>query len=110
MTQPKSEDFSPKDKVQILLQEYNSLRNESIQRGNNTFQLVTAGAAMLVWILSRFQEAKLSVKDVKSWAIVFTCAAVMALFSWFIRRDINKAAARLRELEKDINERAGERL
>jgi hypothetical protein len=55
MTKPTAfqQPFSEEEKVHILLQEYESLRDELNTRTNNTFQLTAIAAAVAVWILGR---------------------------------------------------------
>src|SRR3954454_23500162 len=92
-----------KDKIEILLHEYDSLRDEIMQRSNQMFQLIAIGSAALTWLLSQAIDAK---------ALTFTVfsAAVVAVLGWMMRRDINKSASRLRGIEREANERAGEEL
>jgi hypothetical protein len=94
--------LAERDKINILLHEYDTLRTEIIHRTNNMFQVIAGCGVLFVWILSR------QLSDVRFWLGLILLLALAALFSWLIRRDINKAAARLRELEADINVRAKE--
>ena len=90
-------------KVQILLHEYASLRTEIFHRTGHLLQLITVGGALFLWLMSR-------PIDRRFWISLIAAVVVVGLFSWFIHRDIEKAAERLRQLEKDINKRAGEDL
>lgn len=91
-------------KIQVLLHEYATLRQEIITRTTHGFQLVAAGAVVLVWVMTR-QEL-----NVQFWFGAAIAILVVLIAIWFIIRDIGKAAKRIRELEKDINRRAGEEL
>ena len=103
MVDETQEKISEKDKVQILLHEYDTLRTELIHRGNNMYQLVAVAGAIVVWLVSR-------VLDARFWILLVLAGVVVSIFSWFIYRDMTKAAERVRQLEKDINKRAREEL
>jgi hypothetical protein len=92
------------DKIQILLAEYGSLRTEVIHRTNNLYQLVAAGAVLFSVAVSRQRI------DAVFWITVGLSITVVAAFAFLINRDLDKAARRLRDLELDINTRAGETL
>jgi hypothetical protein len=103
MTTQLEEPFKAKDKVQILLAEYSGLRNEIMVRTNNVFQLVAAAVLISLWIIAR-------PVDVRFWIGLVLLVGICGIFWWFLHRDINKAAARLRQLEEQINRLAGEEL
>ena len=90
-------------KIQILLHEYASLRTEIFHRTGHLFQLLTVGGALFLWLASR-------PIDLRFWISLAAAVVVVSLFCWLIHRDIEKAAERLRQLEEDINRRAGEEL
>jgi len=89
--------------VKILLHEYATLRSEILTRTSNLYQLIAVGAALFVWVMGQ-------PLSVRFWVALVATLVVLASFCWLITRDIHKAAKRLRELEKDINCRAGETL
>jgi hypothetical protein len=93
-----------KDKIQILLNEYNSLRTEVIHRTNNLYQMIAVGAVLFSLALAR------PYMDVRFWFAISIGVGVLAVFGFLIHNDLEKAARRLRELESDINHRAGETL
>lgn len=95
--------FSEEEKVKILLQEYASLRSEILARTTHMYQLRAAGTVLFVWIMGQ-------PVSVRFWIALVAAGIVVSFFFWLISRDIDKAARRLRELEKDINCRAGETL
>ncbi len=103
MTKPNNKPFDEVEKVKILLQEYATLRSEILTRTSNMFQLFAIAASMLVWIIGR-------PVDLRFWLAIFILILAGIFFYWLISRDIKKAATRLRELEIDINRRAGEEL
>jgi hypothetical protein len=96
--------FTEKDKVQILLHEYDSLRLESQNRTSNGFQLVAIAGALFVWL------ATTSIADYRLWIGMVVTFGMIVVSNRFIYRDIRKAATRLREIERDINSRVGEDL
>lgn len=97
------ETLSQKDKIQILLQEYNTLRAELVVNGNKTFQLLSLGGALFVLIISR-------PLDVRFWTALVAALVGISYFSFVVMRDIRRLAKRVRELEHDINRRADEEL
>src|SRR5437870_2602136 len=103
MTDKQPESLSEKDKIQILLQEYNSLRAELLLGHNKMFQLLSLGGALFVLIISRPLDARF-------WTAVVAALVVISYVSFTIMRDILRLAKRVRELEVDINRRAGEEL
>lgn len=103
MTDATQEVLNAKDKVQVLLHEYDTLRTEIIHRTNHMYQLLGIGSAILAWLASRPVDARF-------WILLVLSLGAISLFSWFMHRDISKAAERLRQLEQDVNRRAGEEL
>jgi hypothetical protein len=53
MSEDRSEKVSDKDKIQILLQEYNTLRSELVSNGSKQFQLVALAGVLVSLILGR---------------------------------------------------------
>ncbi len=89
--------------ITILFKEYESLRKEIEARTNNGYQLWPVAGVVLGYLLSR-------PFDGKSWLILAISIVVFAVASWTIFRDIEKAAERVREIERHINELAGQEL
>jgi hypothetical protein len=65
--------------------------------------LLVAGAIVFPWFVSH-------AIDFKFWAELIVLIGVLGAFSWALYRDINKAASRLRELERAINALVGNEL
>ncbi|MBC7783005.1 MAG: hypothetical protein H7144_04125 [Burkholderiales bacterium] len=107
-TTPSAAPFKEEEKIRILLYEYAGLRSEITNRTNNGFQMLTVGGAVVIWLLSRVQDARSLLTDWPFWTCIAASVISIGLGSWFTIRDINKAAMRLREIEADINRRAGE--
>lgn len=103
MTELTQERFGEEEKVKILLQEYATLRSEILTRTTNLYQLIAIGAWLFVWTMGQSLSARF-------WVALFTAVLIVSFFYRLISRDIDKAATRLRELEQDINFRAGEAL
>ena len=95
--------LTAKDKITILLSEYSTLRAEIIARTTQGFQLLAVSGALLIWVSARQI-------DIRFWVVCSVGTVVVACASFFTIRDTKKAATRLCELEKDINNRAGEEL
>jgi hypothetical protein len=93
--------FGPKEKVQIVLQEYGTLRTELIHRGNNMFQLLAVVVAITVWLCSR-------PIDTRFWVLLAIAVAAFSTFGWILHRDVEKAAERVREIEAYVNTQVGE--
>jgi hypothetical protein len=98
--------MSTNDKVQALLFEYNSLRSEIMQR-NSVFNQycvisVPASVAAVSVVTSAFPPLGIVL-------FLVICCLLYVVFR-IIEFDTLAAAARVRELEAQINEMAGERL
>jgi positive regulator of sigma E activity len=100
MTQPTQEPLNNKDKIQILLHEYGTLRTEIIHRTNNLYQLLAVGGALFVWLMGH-------AVDRRFWISLAVSLPLLCLGFGVIRRYINKTAKRLREIEKTVNSLAG---
>jgi len=93
------------DKIAILLHEYDTLRNEIIQRNTVMFQSIGIYATVLVGLLVLISQKGMNYDFVMVAAtIVFGGALV------WIDVDTAKAAERVREIESIVNSQAGETL
>jgi hypothetical protein len=95
--------LTQKDKIQILLQEYSTLRSELVSNGNRLFQVVALGGALFTWLASRQL-------DKRFWIAIVMALVGFSCIGFVLIRDTKRAARRVRELEIDINSRAGEEL
>lgn len=98
--------FSTNDKVQTLLFEYNSLRSEIMQR-NSVFNQycvisVPASVAAVTVVYTAFPPLGI--------VLFLTICSLLYIVFRIIEFDTLAAAERVRELEAQINEMAGERL
>lgn len=104
MSDPSQHPLSEHDRVQVLLHEYDTLRNEILARSGHIYQVVGIAAALVVFLLARERF------DRGFYLGIFLLAVMAILFSYLISRDIRAAATRIQVLERDINRRAGETL
>jgi hypothetical protein len=92
-----------KDKVAVLLAEYNSLRTWIFARVNNGYQLIAVGPAIIALVLTQ----------TSGWVTAFTLGGGIGLLlvglflSWL---HVHEAGPRMIELELLINKMAGEPL
>ena len=93
-----------KEKVQILLAEYSSLRGEINSRISSAYTVVSIAAGFIAWMLTQRQY------DIRFWIGAFTVLLGATLCGWFVGRDCVNAGRRVQELENEINMRAGETL
>jgi hypothetical protein len=100
--QPVAE-FPPSERVRILLAEHSSLRAEIVARTGHGYQVTGFFIASLSILAT-------SVFSVRVFAYLFAVILIGITSGWFVLRDIGKAAARIREIEIDVNDRVGEDL
>jgi len=93
-----------KDRIQIILAEYNSLRAESTARMTSVYQVATMTALVLIWLLQQ--------KDGGAPLYLGLIAAIagLSICAWTIARDLGRTGIRVRQIEGEINKRAGEDL
>ncbi len=95
-----------KDRIEILLFEYSALRAEVLTRTGYGFQLSAIFVGIVTWVVqgatpnaSRFL-----------WAAVGGLVVLFFLGVTINSRDLTRAASRVKEIEHEINSRAGEHL
>lgn len=96
--------LSEKEKIQILLSEYTAVRTEIVSRTGYSFQIGVVVAAVITWLL---QQPPIT------WQVAIGLAVVALFVLWFSLlniRDTWRVADRIKELEHEINSRAGEHL
>ncbi len=99
--------LSQADKIQILLHEYDTLRNELLQRYAASFQAIGVFALVLTGLVT-----VIATNGINKTLIALLCSStIIFLFVMlWIDYDTFKGAKRLREIEADVNARAGETL
>ncbi len=95
--------FSDFERVDILLHEYDSLRDEIQQRIAHVYQVVIICAVLATWLLGRTMDGRF-------WLGVTLMLLLIAAFGWFNGEDIKRAAAQLRAIEQHVNDLSGEDL
>ena len=93
-------DLSQKDRIQILLSEYSALRSEILSRTGFGFQLAAIATAVITYML----------KETLQWYTIMFFAFSFGVAIFVNIRDLTRAAYRVKELELEINSRAGEHL
>jgi len=97
--------ITEKDRVQVLLAEYQSLRSQIIARGGSMIQTATIGVVGLGIVASQLRgHPYMSV----------SILVIFGVLTFFITRIIMmytaEEAAQIRRLERDVNARTGESL
>jgi len=97
-----TDQIGEKERTQILLNEYNSLRSEINSRVSNAFQVVAIAAGAIALCVQ------------SSWngwpAILALLILATVILLWIIFHNFFNAGLRVQELERDINRRANEKL
>src|SRR5262245_32997097 len=105
-----SEPMGESQKITILLAEYNTLRNEVIAARANVAQAIGLVAVVLMGILGLIYSSN-GPGDPRILKFIFVCAAGYLGFTlWWNEGNTRTFTRRLREIERDVNKRAGERL
>lgn len=99
-------ELSQRDKIQILLSEYSALRSEIVGRTGFGFQI----AAVLLVAITWFMQQQYGDRQWYFWTVMGFVAGGFALATFVNLRDISRLASRSREIEHEINSRAGEHL
>ena len=90
-------------KIAVLITEYNNLRSETVARTGHGFQIGGFSiTALSIWAAEETTG--------KAWLALAVIIVFLVTAGWFTFREITQANRRLREIEIDINDRAGEDL
>lgn len=103
MAEKQAYDLSDFERIEILLHEYDSLRDEIQERIGHVYQVVIICAVLATWLLGRNMDGRF-------WAGATLLILLITAFGWFNGEDIKRAAAQLREIEQHINHLTGEDL
>jgi hypothetical protein len=96
-------ELGDKEKLQVLLAEYNTLRSEILTRTSNGFQVTSISAGVIAVLLQWSPGPQL-------WIGLVIFSAMCGSCLWIILSATAKLEARLRSLETIINDRLGEEL
>jgi hypothetical protein len=103
-------DLGEKEKTQILLNEYTSLRSEINARISNAFQVAAISAGALAVCL----QVQMNTSTQKGVMLLIVCAfivcATTAILLWIIFHNFFNAVLRVQVLEREVNRRADEEL
>jgi prepilin signal peptidase PulO-like enzyme (type II secretory pathway) len=100
-----------KDKIQILLSEYTTLRSEILTRTGYGFQLAGLAAVIGTWLLAQTLLKQTQQKlPLWFWIVLAVTGVFFAVATFANVRDLTRAANRVKDLEHEINSRAGESL
>ncbi len=99
-------DLSQKDRIQILLSEYAALRAELVSRTGYGFQIAAVALVGVTWSL----QQELSGHSWLLWGIMGLVVGCFVIAIFGNTRDITRVAHRLRDIELEVNSRAGEHL
>ena len=103
MAEQQAAGFSDFERVQVLLHEYDSLRDEIQQRIAHVYQVVIICAVLATWLLGRTMDGRF-------WFGATFILLLIAALGWFNGEDIKRAAAQLRSIEQHVNYLSGEDL
>jgi uncharacterized membrane protein len=100
------------DKINIVLHEYDSLRDEIIQRWVGTQTDISVGVLVIIGVLTAvFSSGRItSAQIIVLGGVIFVGILIFGYGMWQVDRDTRKAAQRLREIESEVNQRAGEEI
>jgi hypothetical protein len=99
-------DLTEKDRIQILLAEYGALKAEVLGRTSFGFQIAAVAFAAVTWFL----QQPLTGKPWYFWPGMVAVIASFCIAVFVNQRDLSRAAYRIKELEHEVNSRAGESL
>ncbi|MGD0276565.1 MAG: hypothetical protein ABSB79_11050 [Syntrophales bacterium] len=94
--------MSPKEKIDVLLKEYDSLRSEIISRIQSRFTVTGIIVALAVFIVNEEGQIELIMGGILVIAILF--------FWWRVRAWILLCSVRISEIEEEINKLAEDKL
>jgi transposase len=99
--------FSGKEKIEILLKEYDTLRAEIVGRTTGGYQLI--GVQAIIFTAALGWRSQHGVGEI-FWFFMGVLVVLGLLFGGSTYRDISMLARRVREIEEEINNTVGENL
>jgi hypothetical protein len=100
------DELSQKDKIQIMMSEYTALRSEIVSRTGYGFQIAAVAFAVISW----FIQQPLRGQPWYFWLVTIFIAASFGITIFVNTRDLTRAANGVKQLEHEVNCRAGEHL
>lgn len=94
---------SEKLQIQILLKEYDTLRQEIVGRINNRFSLVGFGSGLAVFLASQKPTHW-------GWLLIVSWLVALLLLWWRTAKLLRRCSVRIADLERQINRLAGAEL
>lgn len=111
MEQAKSESVDNKAKIDILLKEYDVLNAKVASRINNRFAITGFAGAVSTFVYFQTRNTTSPCINTWFWTIVLMFTVISLLVLWFVLGQLIKnCAVRISQIEKRINELAGEEL
>jgi MFS family permease len=104
---PPGDKLSEKDKIQIIMAEYAALRSEIMTRTGYGFQVAAVAAATITWLVQQQLSHPL---PWYLWIVIFLVAVCVGIAIFVNVRDLTRAAKGAKQLEHEVNCRAGEHL
>lgn len=99
--------LSDYEKINIILEEYKTLRTEVTERNGILIRVFTVAATLIVGTIGLMVQASAYIAG----SIVIFLGALLIAFTWFVvDQSARKCSYRLQEIEQAINELAKERL
>jgi hypothetical protein len=99
------------DKITILMHEYDTLRDEIIQRNNALQQQNSIAAVVLFGTLTIAWSGNVGkYQSYILYGLLALCFLIFIYGIWFAFRETDRVIVRLRQIEADVNQRAGETL
>jgi hypothetical protein len=96
-------EIGQKEKIQILLAEYASLRSEINARISSSYTVTGIGTALVIFVIQQPLGPAF-------WIGLFMIVVGVMYCGRLLGYDATNAARRVRQIELDINNRVGERL
>ncbi len=92
-----------KEKIDVLMNEYKTLRDEILMRTNSGFGMIALGGTILIWLVGSYKGWRTIVYFVFL-AALYTAVCVV---NWKV---IKKCNQRIAQIEESVNQLAGETL
>ena len=102
----KTDTFSSKEQIVVRLKEYDTLRAEIATRTAGIYQAVGISATVAIFLFTWWSSSTLNF-GLSFWVAVGLFALTSIVFALSTRRDINKIARRIADIEAEVNRLSG---